>query len=186
MSASPSSTATIPSAEVPLPARTRADGVGEDDAAAHLAASRQRLRQALFAIAHPPPQPSLFADGISNVGNRLLDRVKSLPMATALLEGLDSWWQRHPLHRAANAADAASKQLLGPLARRKPGTVILIAVGAGILLAYGRPWRWLLRPSALFGAITEIGRCMLRGPSAKAWRKAFKQGVSPPKEAQSA
>ena len=186
MSASPSSAAAMPPIKVPPPARTSADAVGDHDAAARLAASRQRLRQALFAIAHPSPQPSLFADGIGNAGNRLLDRVKSLPMATAILEGLDSWWQRHPLHRAANIADAASKQLLGLVARRKPGAVILIAVGSGILLAYGRPWRWLLHPSALFGAITEIGRRTLRGPSAKAWRKAFKQGVSPPKETQPA
>ena len=104
MSASPFSTAVIPPAKVSLSAFTSADAVREEDAAARLAASRQRLRQALFAIVHPPPQPPLFADGIGNVRNRLLDRVKSLPMAAALLEGLDSWWQRHPLHRAANAS----------------------------------------------------------------------------------
>lgn len=175
MSTPPSSPA--PVAPVKARGRARASTVGgEGDAATRLATSRQRLRQELLAIAHPPPQPSLFDDGIGNVPSRLLDRVKSLPMASSLLEGLRAWWRRHPLHRAANAADAASKQLLGPVARRKPGAVLLIAVGSGILLAYGRPWRWLLRPSILFGAITQVGRAALRGPSAKAWRKAFTQG----------
>ena len=77
-------------------------------------------------------------------------------------------------------------QLLGPVARRKPGVVIPVAVVAGILLAYGRPWRWLLRSPTLVGAITQIGRAAVRGPSAKAWRTEFKQGVFPSKKAQAA
>ena len=165
-----------PPVVMPGPAQSPADAVGAVDAAGRLAASRQRLRQALNALAHPPPRPSLFAEGIGNVGNRLLDRIKSLPMATALLEGLAAWWRKHPLHRAANAVDTASSELLGPVARRNPGAVLLIAVGSGILLAYARPWRWLLRPAVLFGAIVQIGRYATRGPSAKAWKEAFLQG----------
>ncbi len=158
------------------PALARDPTKTNDDAAERLGASRQALRRALLTIAHPLPQPSLFADGIGKVGDRLLDRIKSLPMAPAFLEGLSTWWRRHPLQRAANVADAASRQLLGPVARRKPGAVVLIATGAGILLAYGKPWRWVLRPSKLFGAVTQVARAALRGPSATAWRKAFSQG----------
>ena len=165
------------SADPPSATSLAADGVGADDAAARLAASRLRLRQVLNDLAHPTPRPSLFADGIDNVGDRLRDRFKSLPMATAILEGLGAWWQKHPLRRAAYAADSASRQLLGSAARRNPRAVLLIAVGSGILLAYARPWRWLLRPTRLAGAIVQIGRHATRGPSAKAWRKAFTNGA---------
>jgi hypothetical protein len=164
-----------PPVVMPASAQSPADAVGAVDAAERLAASRQRVRQALNALAHPPPRPSLFAEGIGNVGNRLLDRIKSLPMATALLEGLAAWWRKHPLHRAGNAAAAASSELLGPIARRNPGAVLLIAVGSGILLACARPWRLLFRPATLFSAIAQIGRLSTRGPSAKAWKKSFRK-----------
>jgi hypothetical protein len=170
----PPPTAAIAPEKAAAPAGLKTQ-VSKDDAASCLAASRQRLRQTLLAIAAPPSQPSLLDGGIGNVGNRLLDRIKSLPMASALLEGLSAWWRRHPLHRAANAADAASKKLLGRAARRQPGAVILIAIGSGILLAYGRPWRLLLSPGALLSAIGQVGRYALRGPSAKAWKEAVMQ-----------
>jgi len=55
------------------PALARDPTKTKDDAAARLDASRQALRRALLAIAHPLPQPSLFADGIGKVGDRLLE-----------------------------------------------------------------------------------------------------------------
>lgn len=170
---SPSSPAAVAPVKMPLLMPVSTERTSEVDASTRLPASRLRLRDSLLAIARPPPQPSLFADGIGHVGDRLLDRIKALPMASALLEGLSAWWQRNPLHRAAGQA---STQLLGPVARRRPGAVVLIAVGSGILLAYARPWRWLLRTSNLFGAISQVIRGALRGPSAKAWSKAFTQG----------
>lgn len=163
---------------VPEPSARARDVVAEVHASERLARSRARLRRALLAIAHPPPQPSLFADGIGNVGSRLLDRIKSLPMATAVLEGVEAWWRKHPLRRAANAAEAASQELLGPIARRQPATLIALAVGCGILLAYAKPWRWLLRPTNLLSAVTEVGRSALRSPSAKAWTRGFRQGAA--------
>ncbi len=176
MSASFSAEADRPPTTNAASASATADDVGDGDAAERLAASRLRIRQALYSHAHPVPSPSLFADGLGNVGHRLLDRVKSLPIAKALLEGLATWWRRHPLHRAATAVDAASSQLIGPLARRKPGAVLLIAVGCGVLLAYARPWRWLVRPTSLLRAMVQVGRFASRGPSALAWRNAVMNG----------
>jgi len=176
MSASFAAAADRPPTTNAAPAPATADDVGARDAAERLAASRLRIRQALHSHAHPVPSPSLFADGLDNVGSRLLDRIKSLPMAKALVEGLTAWWRHHPLHRAANAVDAASSQLIGPLARRKPGAVLLIAVGSGVLLAYARPWRWLVRPTSLLRAMVQVGRLASGGPSARAWRNAVMNG----------
>jgi hypothetical protein len=160
---------------------SRRDGASPDPhpqrpgATERLDASRQRMRHALHSIAHPAPQPSIFADGLGNAGNRLRDRVRSLPIAAPILAGLAAWWRKHPIHHLTRIAHAASEQFLAPAARRKPGAVLVIAVGAGILLAYARPWRLLLRPANLFGAVTQVGKSAL-SPSAKAWKKAFKRG----------
>jgi hypothetical protein len=141
-----------------------------------LDASRERMRQALHSIAHPALQPSIFAGGLGNVGNNVRSRVRSLPMAAPVLEGLEAWWHKHPVHRAARIADAASAKFLAPAARRKPAAVLAIAVGLGILLAYAKPWRLLLRPAKLFGGITQVLKSALSGPSATAWKQAFKRG----------
>jgi hypothetical protein len=158
--------------------RSSAGQVAEEGAADRLAESREHLRDALLALGHPRPSASLLSGGIENLGQRLQERLRSLPMATAVLEGVRTWWQRHPLRQAGAAAEAASERLIAPVARRNPGALILIAVGTGVLLAYAKPWRLLLRPAIVFGTVAQIGRSALTSPSAKASLREFKGSLS--------
>ena len=61
MSASFSAEADRPPTTNAASASATADDVGDGDAAERLAASRLRIRQALYSHAHPVPSPSLFA-----------------------------------------------------------------------------------------------------------------------------
>ena len=90
-------------------------------AAERLEASRARLRNALLVIAHPPAKPSLLGElGLGSFSSQILDRLKALPGAAIILDTLDGWWAQHPLHTAGTLAEAASRRLVGPIARKNP------------------------------------------------------------------
>lgn len=105
-------------------------------AAEQLAASRERLRQALA-----PGAPA------GSAGEPIIDT-----LARA--------WALPQLALAADLAQGA----MAPLVRRRPLTAVLVAAAAGALVVQLRPWRGLLRPALLAGALPLLGKALLQLP----------------------
>jgi len=119
-----------------------------------LALSREQLRAAML------PKPKAAKDGqsggIAAMASHLTDRVKEVPGVPILIDALKTWWARHPLHTAGLVAAEASRKFAGPIAERRPMTLILSAVLLGAVLALTRPWRWLLRPALFAGLLPAL------------------------------
>ena len=142
----------------------------EPSAAEKLEASRARLRTALMQIAHPPPKPSLLGDlGIGSFGSQILEKLKTLPGATLILESIEQWWAEHPLHAAAGLAEEASRRYVAPVARKNPVALIVGSVVFGALLIASKPWRWLLRPALFIGLVPQIATHALKRMPLDAW-----------------
>lgn len=105
-------------------------------AAERLASSRERLRQALA----PPSAGGAASEPIIET----LARAWALPQLALLGD----------LARAA----------IEPLAQRRPYTTVLVAAVAGAVLVKLRPWRGLLRPALLAGAVPLLTQTLLRVP----------------------
>lgn len=119
-----------------------------------LTLSRERLRQAMRDISAPPHQATQPGDGRS--ATAWLDSLKSTPGASVVIEAVSSWWAQHPLHIAGTVVIDAAKAVLQPMAQRNPLGLVLGALLLGGLLAWSRPWRWILRPALFAGLLPQI------------------------------
>ncbi|MCE9661648.1 MAG: hypothetical protein K8R60_24230 [Burkholderiales bacterium] len=155
-----------------------------------LEASRARLRSALMTIAHPPAKPSLLDDlKLGTFGTQIFDRLKALPGAALALEILEHWWAEHPLHAAGALAEQASRRYIGPFAKKNPLAIIVGGVVLGVLLAFSKPWRWLLRPALFAGLLPQLASQTLKRLPLDSWlrmlssltakRPAAKAGAGP-------
>ncbi len=136
----------------------------ERDALTELNTSRARLRNALMAIAHPPPQPSLFSKGISGVGEQLLQRASAMPIASAVVDGVRTWWLKSPARKALDLAPT-SAPLVASVGRKNPEALLLTSAALGALLVLA-PWRRLVfrlfRPALVSGILFEVVKASMR------------------------
>jgi hypothetical protein len=123
-----------------------------------LARSRERLRDAMLPSSRKRPAVDRQAlrEGVGSFAEGLVERLRALPGVTILLEAIEDWWARHPLHSAGVVAAEASRRIAAPIAERRPLTLLLGAVLVGALLALLKPWRWLLRPALFAGLLPAL------------------------------
>lgn len=133
-------------------------------AAARLDLSRERLRRALLGDAGTngdgPGRPSM-----ANTPAWIAS-LKALPGVGLLVEAAEAWWSRHPLHLAGTIAVTAADAVLKPIAQRHPLRLVLGAAAFGGLLAWSRPWRWVVAPALFAGLVPQLLSAALRVPRA--------------------
>lgn len=116
-----------------------------------LALSRSRLSVALHRLhavqnysakeqAHPPWMDALRAD----------------PATRIVLDAFAVWWTRQPWHQSATLLGSAARQLLTPLAQRKPLTLVLGAFAVGAVVMLAKPWRWISLPALAAGLLPQL------------------------------
>lgn len=137
------------------------DKADEPSAKFRLEASRSKMRSELMEIAHPPARPS------SGIADKLTGMVKDVPGVALAMHTAKTWWQEH--RTTAQTAGQASQAIVAPIARKHPGSAILVAAGIGAGLILLRPWRLLLRPKILIGAASLIATQAIRTRSASSW-----------------
>ncbi len=137
------------------------DKAVQPSAKSRLEASRSKLRSELMEIAHPPPRPS------SGIADKLTGMVKDVPGVALAMDTAKTWWREH--RTTAKSAGQASQAIVEPIARKHPGSAILVAAGIGAGLVLLRPWRLLLRPRILIGAASLIATQAIRTRSASSW-----------------
>jgi hypothetical protein len=118
-----------------------------------LAASRERLRQALQQV----------NTGNNNTGDKpesllggLIGHLQTGAGAGLMIDVLQAWWQKQPLRVALLLATETTKVLVQPIARRHPYALVLAAAAAGGLLMLARPWRWISTPALLAGLLPQL------------------------------
>jgi hypothetical protein len=148
-----SAAAAASAADRPAAAAIPAQPADSRSAADRLAASRERLRQALQNGGVPPDRPQTDRPGEGAVA-ALIAALKSVPGSGILIDAVCAWWERHPLRIAGTLAGEAAQVVIQTLARRNPIGLVVGALIMGGLLAWVRPWRWIIKPM-LFAGLAE-------------------------------
>jgi hypothetical protein len=167
-------------ASVPLskPADTsKAETVAS--AVARLAVSRERLRSAMLPTRREA-SGSIIGDGIGALAGGLVERLRASPGTAVIIDAIQEWWAKHPLRMAGAMAAEAARRLAGPVAERRPLTLVFGAVFVGALLALLRPWRLLLRPAVFAGLLPAIALRVMRELPTETWLRAVTRFASPP------
>lgn len=135
------------------------------DSLTELNASRAKLRSALMDIAYPPKPHSLMANGLTGLGQQLLDRARAIPGASAVEDGARAWWHQSPARKVATLAGPTAVPLLSSVARKNPQALLLTsaAVGALVMILPKRRILFrLFRPALLFGLVSEVVKATKR------------------------
>lgn len=119
-----------------------------------LALSRERLRQAMRASAAPQGSAAHLHTG--RWAADLLASLKDIPGAAVVIAAVTSWWAQHPLRLAGMVAADAATAVVRPVAQRNPLGLVLGALVLGGVLAWSRPWRWLLTPALFAGLLPQL------------------------------
>jgi hypothetical protein len=113
-----------------------------------LARSREQLRHALAGTSamadEPGPRPAWWHE------------LRALPGTGILADAVQQWWARHPLRATTLVAVNAAQAVVQPLARSHPLTLVTGAFVVGALLAWRRPWGWILKPALFAGLVPQL------------------------------
>ena len=129
-----------------------------------LARSRERLRQVLA----PPPRPAAD-NSAGGSGKSWEQRLRDIPGIATALDVVKVWWQQHPLHAVSIVAGEVGRTTLRPVARRHPYALVGVALLAGALLAWARPWRWALRSALFAGLAPQVASRVVASLPIKSW-----------------
>ncbi len=119
-----------------------------------LVLSRERLRRAMYGMAHPERNAARQTPG--QTANTWLHRLQSIPGAGIVLETVRSWWARHPLRVPAMVGAEAVAAVARPMAQRNPLGLVTAAFLFGVVLAWRRPWRWIIKPALFAGLMPQL------------------------------
>jgi hypothetical protein len=119
-----------------------------------LTLSRERLRLALRDISASPGSAS--SARASGVGLAWLDSLKSIPAASIVIEAVRSWWAQHPWRVSSVLASEVVKTVVQPMAQRHPLGLVVGALLLGGVLAWARPWRFILTSSVFAGLLSQL------------------------------
>ncbi len=146
-----------------------------------LALTRARLALALRA----PAAPSAPA-GAGAAAASLLDSLQAIPGGAIVLDILKTWWAQHPLRVTTAVLADAAQALLRPMARRHPLGLVAAAFVIGGLLAWKRPWRWIVTPALVAGLLPQLLSKLVAQVSQRNWLdvlNALAKSVSAPAQA---
>lgn len=150
-----------------------ADSTAEMDSAMsaseRLTLTRSRLRTAMVDMAHPPQRPSLLDARVRPAAEAWLRKARELPGAALALDSVRGWWEHHPLRTGGVVVEAASRQLVRPIAERRPKVLVLGAAAFGALLVFSRPWRWILRPALFLGLLPQLTTQVIKRVPVENW-----------------
>ena len=133
--------------------------------------SRARLRQVMMP---PPPAASGQAEA------SWIDRLESLPAVRVVIDAVSNWWARHPLRVVTLVAAEASSAAARPLAQSNPLALVVVAAIAGAVLAWSRPWRWLVKPALFAGLVPQVAARIVTGLPVESWAHMLSQWVGNP------
>ena len=130
-------------------------------AVARVELTRARLRAAMAPEPAATPSHSLRSSWFA--------RLESLPVVSAVLDSVRGWWTQHPLSTMTVVAGEASTAIARPIARSHPYALVLIAAGVGAVLAWRRPWRWILKPALFAGLVPRVVSRVVRKLPINSW-----------------
>ena len=129
-----------------------------------LARSRERLRQVLA----PPPRPA--ADTSSRgTGKSWDERLRDIPGMATVIDVITVWWKQHPLHAVSIVAGEVGRTSLRPIASRHPLALVGVALLAGAVLAWAKPWRWALRSALFAGLAPQVASRVVASLPIESW-----------------
>lgn len=135
-----------------------------------LAASRERLRQALQ---HTKVKNTPGGRNEGLLGG-LLGHLQTSAGAGLVGDVLQAWWQKQPMRLVLLLALQAANALLQPTARRHPYALVLAAAAVGGVAVLIRPWRWISTQALIAGLLPQVFSEVLKLRSPKAGRSAAK------------
>ncbi len=133
--------------------------------AERLVLSRERLRLAMA----PPVARAGSSGAARNPIGAWFDDLKANPVSAMLIDAVTRWWARHPLRLAGMVAAGATTAVVRPMAQRYPLGLVVAALVIGGLLAWSRPWRWLLTPALLAGFVPRMFSSLMAMVPSQAW-----------------
>jgi len=129
-----------------------------------LARSRERLRHVLAPPARPAAAPSAGSGGKS-----WEERLRDIPGMATVIDVVKVWWQQHPLHAVSIVAGEVGRTTLRPIASRHPLALVGVAMLAGAVLAWARPWRWALRSALFAGLAPQVASRVVASLPIESW-----------------
>nr|WP_315187458.1 hypothetical protein [uncultured Albidiferax sp.] len=148
--------------------------LAETTATERLENSRALLRQAMQSRSksHSATEPRPSAP-------EWLTKLKAIPVVTVLAEAVSGWWMQHPLRVASQLAAETARAVVQPLARRNPLGLAVGALALGALVAWTRPWRWVLKPALFAGLSSQLLSRGIANLPLKSWLSAVGAATSP-------